>query len=174
MARKPRRRRMGRYIKGGIDDVLSLGTLAGKTLIGTVFDEVVRERTLVSSIVATYSISDLTLGAGIGPVLVGIAHSDYSDAEIEAVIEMTDSWDEGNKTEQELAKRLVRRIGIFEVSASGEDAVLNDGVPIKTKLNWILNSAQSLRLWAYNMGANPLATTVPLVSLQGHANLWPR
>ncbi len=165
---------MGKYIRGGIDDVLSLGTLAGKTLIGTVLDEVVRERTLISSIVAVYSASDVTLGSGIGPILVGVAHSDYSDAEIEEVIEMTDSWDEGNRVEQELSKRLIRRIGIFHFETSGGDSVLNEGRLIKTKLNWVLNSAQSLKLWAYNLGANAFATTVLLIAIQGHANLWPR
>ncbi len=165
---------MGRYIRGGVDEVLSLGTLAGLTLVATPFDEVVRERTLISSLVATYAMSDMTLGASIGPIMVGIAHSDYTDAEIEEVIEMTDSWDEGNLVEQELSKRKIRRIGIFDLDGSGSDTVLNDGKPVKTKLNWILNSAQSLRLWAYNMGANALATTVPVVRIQGHANLWPR
>jgi len=28
-------------------------------------------------------------------------------------------------------------------------------------------------MWAYNAGSNALATTVPNVSVDGHANLWP-
>ncbi len=163
-------RKMGRYIKGGVNETLSLGTLAATTLVGVDFDEAVNERTLVSSIVATWALSDTTIAANRGPVLVGVAHSDYTDAEIEAVIELTDSWDEGNKTQQEIAKRLVRKIGTL--TADGQIAVLNDGRPIKTKLNWILNQGQTLRLWAYNTGT--AALDAGAVRIEGHANLWPK
>ena len=168
---------MGRYLKGSVNEELSLGTLAARTLIGTTFDETVNERTLVSSLVATWSLQDFTAAAGDGPIMVGVAHGDYSDAEIEAVLEATGSWDEGDKVAQEVGKRLVRRIGVFRVQASDAGTgtyTLNDGKPIKTKLNWILNQGVRLKIWAYNMGSSPLATTNPVVGAEGHANLWPR
>ncbi len=169
---------MGRYIKGRVSEQLSLGTLAATTLVSADFDDTVTERTLVSSIVASWSMADMTEGAGIGPIMIGIAHSDYSDAEMEAVIENDQNWAEGDLVAQEVGKRKVRTIGIFPTSPGGgggtEISVLNDGKPIKTKLNWILNSGQTLALWAYNMGANPLATTIPVIRIEGHANLWPR
>ncbi len=168
---------MGRYIRGTVDENLALGTLGAQALVKLDFDETVNERTLVSSIIATYAMQDFTLAAGDGPILVGVAHSDYSAAEIEAVIESTGSWNEGDKVAQEVAKRLVRKIGIFpSVGGAGASApaVLNDGKPIRTKLNWILLQGQTLTLWAYNLGTSPLATTDPQVSVQGHANLWPR
>ncbi len=177
MARKrsQRRRRMGRYLRGTVDETTLLGTLAGSTLISDIYDNVVNERTLVSSHIGTWTLSDLTPGAGVGPILVGIAHSDYTNAEIEEVIEATASWNEGDLLAQERAKRKVRRIGIFDTLDNAADSVvLNDGKPIKTKLNWILLQGQSLRFWAYNMGTGALATTDPRLQVQGHVNLFPR
>jgi len=164
MARRPtRRRRMGRYIRGNIDENLGLGT------------ETVNERTLVTSIIASWSLSNWTPAEGRGPVVVGVAHSDYTDPEIEAYIENTGSWNEGSKVEQEIGRRKIRRVGQFDIpSGATVSAVLNDGKPIRTKLNWILNQGQTLRYWAYNQGTLAIATTIPDVRLQGHANLFPK
>ncbi len=167
---------MGRYIRGNVDEDLGLGTLAAKSLVTGVFDEGVSERTLISSLIATYSIENFTPGAGIGPLLVGIAHSDYSAAEVEAYIETLDSWKEADKIGQEVGKRQIRKIGVFrrQSGAAVDTQALNEGRPIKTKLNWILNKDQTLDLWVYNMGSAAIATTVPVVHCEGHANLWPR
>ncbi len=170
------KRRMGKYIRGTVDEDLGIGTLASKTLTSIIFDEVVNERTLVSSVVATYSMSNWTSIASVGPILVGLAHSDYSNAEIEEFLETTGSWNEGDLVQtKEVAKRLVRRIGILDATPSLERTVtMNDGKAIKTKLNWVLLQGQSLRLWAYNTGTANVATTVPNVHAAGHANLWPK
>jgi len=174
-ARRPRKRAMGRYIRGTVDTKFSLTTLAATTAVKQDFDNVVNERTLVSSIVATYSLENLTPAAADGPIMVGLAHSDYTVAEIEAVIEATGSWNEGDKVAQEIAKRQVRRIGVFADPQLAEQAmVLNDGKPIKTKLNWILLQGQTVAVWAYNMGSSALATTVPVLLINGHANLFPK
>jgi len=165
---------MGRYIRGVVDQQLSLGTLAAKVVVGVVMDNVVNERTLVSSIVASYSLRNMTQTSDVGPIMVGLAHGDYSDAEIEAWLENTGSWNEGAKVEQEIAKRLIRIVGTFgtaEVTAGG--IVLADGEKIKTKLNWIVNQGQTLKIWYYNLGGQPLGTTVPVGAVEGHANLWP-
>ncbi len=177
MARKPSkpRRQFARtfYIKGQVDETLTLGTLAAKTLISVTFDEVTSEQMRCSSVQAIWSLGTYTPTLNAGPILIGIAHSDYTDAEIEAVIESTGSWDRGDKISQEIGKRLVRRIGVFDTPDDANDeVVLNDGKPIKTKLNWHLNTGKTLRLWAYNQGTAALATTNPAVRAQGHANLW--
>lgn len=166
---------MGRYIPGDVDEALNLSTLAAGTLISAVFDNTVNERTLISSVDAIYSLSGYTPAAGDGPIMVGLAHSDYSDAEIQAVIDATLSWNEGDLIAQEVAKRRVRRVGIFDTPADATQTVsLNDGKKIKTKLNWIMTQQQTLRLWAMNMGSSALATTNPLVLCEGKANLWPK
>ncbi len=89
------RRKMGKYIRGNIAENMALGTLAANTLISGTTDTV-NERTLISSVVASYSLSGFTAGDNIGPVLVGLAHGDYSDAEIEEWVENQTSWDEGD------------------------------------------------------------------------------
>ncbi len=174
-ARPKRGRRMGRYLKGIVDTSLSLTTLGAKSLAKGNFDNVVNERTLVSSVVASYSLRSFTQGTDDGPIMVGLAHSDYDVAEIEAYIENTGSWNEGDMVSQEVGKRKIRIVGIFDVPANAlEVSVLNDGKPIKSKLNWVLLQSQTVAVWAYNLGASALATTVPVVQIEGHANLWPR
>ncbi len=167
---------MGRYLKGNVDEELGLGTLAARTVVGVLFDETVNERTLITSVDAIWSLDDLTQSAGVGPILCGIAHGDYTDAEVEEYIEQVQSWNEGNKIGQEIARRQIRLIGVFQgatVDAKGM-VVLNDGKPIKTRCNWILNQGQTLRMWAYNTGSQPLATTTPVLRANGHANLFPK
>lgn len=168
---------MGKYIRGLVNEELALGTLAATTIITAPFDDAVNERALISSIVASYSITDLSPGTGIGPIMVGVAHSDYTAAEIEAFLENATTWEETDQIGQEISKRKVRIVGILGQggSASSTDvASLNDGKPIKTKLNWILTVGQTLQLWAYNLGSAAVATTDPLVSCVGHANIFPR
>ncbi len=177
MARHPkRRRRMGKYIRGQVDENLPIGTLAARTLAVAGFDESVNERTFVSSLVASWSLSDWTTGQNIGPLLVGVAHSDYTAAEIEEVIENTGSWNEGDLVSQEIGKRKVRIVGTFRSAnqdGSGT-AVLNQGQAITTKLGWILLTGQNLDLWCYNLGSAAFATTDPDLHVEGHVNLWPR
>ncbi len=172
-----KRRPMGRYIRGGIDEDIPLTTLAARTLTSAVFDDSVTERSLISSMVATWTMKNKTAGASIGPIMVGVAHSDYTNAEIQEVIDNTRSWEEQDKIGQEVGRRLVRIVGTFSDEGGAAPTVslaLKDGQPIKVKLNWILNAGQSLRAWAYNLGSAAIATTVPVVHLEGHANLWPR
>ncbi len=172
-----RGRKFRRYIKGKIEKDLALGTLATKALVGGETAETVGERTLVSSIVATWSYEGLDPVANDGPIIFGVAHSDYTAAEIEAVLENTGSWAEGDLPAQEIANRKVRIIGTFPKRGAsgqlGQAVVFNDGRPMKTKLNWILTTGQGLDLWAYNAGTDNL-TTGSTVHAYGHVNLWPQ
>ncbi len=174
---KPRRGwRNARYIRGNVDEELALTALASKDVVGAVFDETVNERTLVSSLVATWTMENFTVGAGIGPIVVGVAHGDYSDAEIEEWLESTGQWNEGNLVAREIGARKIRQVGTFPAAEGGGIGAVNLalGRAIKTRLNWILLQGQTLRIWAYNAGSQPVATTVPSVTINGHANLWPK
>ncbi len=175
MAKYPKRRRMGRYIRGNVNEVLALGTLASLTGVIAAFDDTVEERTLISSIIASYALEGYTGVLGDGPVMVGIAHGDYSLAEIEAWIENAQGWQEGDHVAREVGARLVRVIGTFGVTVASDAGIetLNDGKKIKTKLNWILNASQTLTLWAYNLGSGAL-TTGSIVHANGHVNLFPK
>ncbi len=171
-----RRRRSRKYLRGNVDEDLTVGALIAKGAGSGSFDESVNERTLVSSIVATWTLDEWTVATGTGPLVVGVCHSDYTTAEIEAFIENAASWNEGDKIGQEIAKRLIRRIGEFDISdtAVAHD-VLNDGKPIKTKLNWMLLQGQTLRLFFYNTGTATISTaTAAVVRCNGHVNLWPQ
>ncbi len=168
---------MGRYIRGNVDEELALAALASKDVVGAVFDEVVNERTYVSSIDAKYAISNWTDTSGAGPVIFGVAHSDYTDAEVEEWIESTGQWNEGNLVaSREIGRRLIREIGTFETMPRAADEVVAafDGRSKKTKLGWILLQGQTLRLWAYNAGSAAIATTVPSLTANGHVNLFPK
>ncbi len=166
---------MGKYLRGIVDEDLSLSTLGAKTLVKTNFDNTPQEELFVSSIQAAWSIAEFTGANNDGPIMVGIAHSDYTVAEIEEYIENAASWSVGDKIAQEQAKRLVRIVGIFRRESSAvAGAVLNDGKLIKTKLNWQLITGQTLAIWAYNLGSSALATTDPQLFCEGHANLWQR
>ncbi len=165
----------GKYIRGNIDEEFSLSTLASKTLLSNQFDENVTEKTLLSSIQCTWSLDNITVPQG--PILFGIAHSDYTDPEIEEVIEATESWNLGNKVAQEVGRRLVRQIGVFVVdvgnpSVTTQDIQFNEGKPVKTRLNWSLQTGATLRHWAYNISASALSNTSPVMRCNGKANLW--
>nr|APC94145.1 hypothetical protein [uncultured marine virus] len=175
MAKKPSRRKFRKYLKGNIDEVLTLSTLGAGTLISDTFDNAVAEKTFVTSIDAIWELDAFAITSGDGPIEVGVAHSDYSDSEIQQVIDNTGSWDEGDLVSQEIAKRKVRVIGMFDTAlgaVGGVQTVLNDGKPIHTKLNWMLQSGDTLRLWAVNKGGSPLATGAN-VKANGRAHLWP-
>ncbi len=180
MPKKSGRKRksvFGKYMRGSISEELDLGTLAAKTLVAQAFDEVVVEVTRVSSIEVVASLRDFTPAVDVGPILIGVAHSDYTAAEIEEYLENTGSWNRGDQINQEISKRLIRRLGIFDIhlpstSPQFQAMVLNNGRPLKVKLNWKLVTGQSLDLWGYNLGAAAIATTTPVVALEGHANLW--
>ncbi len=169
------KRKFTKYLRGTIDDQLAIGTLSTKDAAIAALAGVVNERTFVSSIKASWSLTDWTQTATDGPILVGIAHSDYTAAEIEEWIENSGGWNEGDLVAQEIAKRKIKRIGVFQTANSDliGTAVLEEGRLITTKCKWILLQGQTLNIWAYNMGESAPATG-SIVRVAGHANLWPR
>ncbi len=96
----------------------------------------------------------VNLAAVDGPVTVGFAHGDYTIAEIKACLEQAGAISVGNKTAQEVANRQVRVVGVI----SGLHAVLNDGRPIKTRLNWLIPIGKTVSLFAFNESTGVLIT----------------
>ncbi len=176
MVKHPKRRRkFRRYLRGEISNKFNLGTLAGQAIVSDLVDDNVTESTWLSSVKATWAIDDLTPGADIGPIMVGIAHGDYATSEILEWVTNTAAWKVGDKIAQEISRRLIRKVGIFrEPETAASSVTLNDGKPITTKCGWMLATGQTVRIWAMNTGDNPLATTDPEVHTEGHANLWPK
>ncbi len=165
-------RSFANYIAGNIQLDVVLTTLAAATGVLASTDTV-DDTTRVSSIRNSYSLEDFTDGAGIGPITVGVAHSDYSLAEVEAYIKLSTGWSQADMVSREISGRRIRKIGTFETKADGTVvSVLNDGKPIKTKLNWLLSEGQGLNFYGFNTGSNAVATTVPRIHVEGKANLW--
>ncbi len=136
-------------------------------------DSTVNERTFVSSLVAKWSIGDLTPSVNTGPIVVGVCHGDYTDTEILEYLTQAGSWNETDLIAQERAKRKIRVVGYFSQPLSATDILtLNDGRAIKTKLNWLVAEGQGLNFFVYNLGTSALAGTQPNVNVQGHANLF--
>ncbi len=177
MARKRGgRRAFKRYLKGKVNFTIALGTLAADTVLGANVVDVLTEKAWLSSVKARWSMENWTDATNVGPILVGVAHSDYSDTEIEEWIENAASWKQGDKVSQEIARRKIREVGMFQTprtAAATAIAVLNQGSPITTKCNWQLITGQTLKIWTFNTGGAAVATTDPAISVNGHCNLWP-
>ncbi len=102
----------------------------------------------------------------------GIAHGDYSAAEIEECLEALTAVDLGDKVAQERTNRLVRQVGIIAGDAgetAGMAAPFNGGRSVKTKLNWLLSGGDTLQLWVRN-GSGTVYTTGSAIAASG--NIW--
>lgn len=100
----------------------------------------------------------------------GVAHSDYTAAEIEECLEETGAMDIGDKIAQEKANRLVREIGQISGGDSAAGGIMfNDGKPVKTRLNWFMSTGDSLQLWIRN-ASGVVWTTGSTITIAG--NLW--
>lgn len=154
---------------------LALTNLAANDLVSDVLSDSAIDTIFGITLKATWAIANHT--AAEGPIDVGIAHSDYTDAEIEEWIENQASWEQGDKIGQEVGRRKIRQVGAFrteQVDVGLANYTLNEGREITTKCNWMLQTGQTLKIWAYNSGGSALATTNPAVRVNGHCNLWPR
>jgi len=152
----------------------ALGTLAANDLIKLDVADAVSEKAYCTSVNLSWSLANFIPTANAGPILVGIAHSDYTAAEIEEWIENLFSWNQGDKVQQEVAGRLIRRVGVLTPAGEGLllSTTLNDGKPVRTKAKWQLVTGQTIALWYYNMGSVALAGD-SVVETVGFANLWP-
>ncbi len=102
------RRKFRRYLKGKINEDADLTTLAANTSVKNGLTTVVDDSTWVSSIKATWSMTGFTPTNNAGPIYVGVAHNDYTNAEIQEWIENTGAWNAGDLQSQEIAKRKIR------------------------------------------------------------------
>ncbi len=146
---------------------LTVGALAAQDLVSTVLADTADDEIFGISLDATYTLSDHT-GAE-GPIDVGIAHSDYSAAEIEEWFEAQGAWDRSDLILREQARRRCRHVGTF--AGLSTDEVLADGVRIRTPLKFVFQEGMTLALWAFNSSSATL-TTGALVKIAG--TLWCR
>jgi len=133
---------------------LALAALANLDLIAGAVTATSTEAYRLLSIKLAWAIRNHTPGEG--PITIGVAHGDYSAAEIEEWLEATSAIELGNLVAKEQSSRLCRRIGTFDGELAQE--VLNDGKPVHTKLNWLMATGQTLQMWAYNRSGAVLTT----------------
>lgn len=105
---------------------------------------------------------------GDGPITVGYCHSDYSVAEIKECLEAQAAVATGNKIALEQSNRLVRIVGTIRAVANAGSA-LNDGKPIKTRLNWLITVGDQVNFFAFNENTAAL-TTGGVINAVG--NMW--
>ncbi len=147
-----------------VDGSLAASTLASNDVISGNLVAVGDEEFRLLSLTGLWSLRGAT--AGEGPLMFGVAHSDYTDAEIEECLEVSTGLTRGDKVAQEQASRLVRRIGQFPVSSAAES--FREGEVIKTRLNWHITEGQTLKAWIWNKSGAAL-TTGALVLFNGDA-----
>ncbi len=170
MARRKRsRRRSFNLRRVRVTDELAVGALASLDVVSAAMTAAVTDPLRVISANLTWSLADL--GALDDDAQeFGIAHSDYQANEIEEALEAVASIDLGNKLAQEQANRLVRSVGQFvDTAGTGGGLGFNDGRPMKTKLNWLLSTGDSLSMWIRN-GSGAVYTTGATVVVLG--DLW--
>ncbi len=159
---------MRNYVKMRIIDSVTLGALATNDVQADFMGFALVSDGRVSSIDGVWTMRGGA--ADEGPVVFGVAHHAYTDAEIEECLE---AQTQGQDTliMNERSNRLVREIGVFR-DLTGQDQVFNDNRPVKTKLNWhCQESAEPFKAWAYNISSATL-TTGALLLFMGKANLF--
>ncbi len=144
---------------------VTLGALANNIVVTGTLTSSADGQYRAMSVKLLWSIRNVTVGQG--PIIVGFAHSDYSVTEIKEAIEIASSINIGDKVSNEKANRLVRVVGVF--SGAESDQVLNDGKPMKTRLNWQMPIGANVNVFAYNDSGAAL-TTGGLVEANG--DLW--
>ncbi len=118
------------------------------------------------SVTASWVITGST--AAEGPVTVGYAHSDYTQTEIKECLEAFASVDQGDKIARERTSRLVRIVGTISLGSGANR--LNNGMPVKTKLNWLINIGDSVNIFSFNENTSTALTTGAIVNHQG--TIW--
>ncbi len=147
-----------------VTDEQALGTLASDiAILGGLHGAVVAAIRVVSAAM-TWALNGLTEGEG--PITVGYAHGDYTVTEIKECLEAQASASGQDKIARERANRLIRVVGTFSGEANQS---LNDGKPIKTRLNWRITPGVVLNAFVFNEGTGAL-TTGAFIHTQG--NLW--
>ncbi len=149
MAKHGKRRRYN-LRKVRVSSILSVGALASLDLTEGNLHTVPTDPLRIVSVRFSYSLTDLAAVIDDGAEF-GLAHGDYSAAEIEECLEAQSGINRNDKIANERANRLVRSIGRFTGSPGADGSKdVNDGKPIHTKLNWYIGIGQALAVWIRN------------------------
>ncbi len=162
MAKHPKRRRRTGFRVLPFSVGAAAGTVANGAVATATVSDVVDDRVWFMSLHTTVGTRGFT--AGEGPIVVGVAHSDYTAAEIEECLEAQAAWDSSDLVAREQARRKVRTIGTFPIVTAND--VLNDGRQMKIKLGWMAELGMTLDFWIWNKSGATL-TTGGIVTFDG-------
>ncbi len=144
-----------------ISGTLNLLTLANETvLVDDVFGGNLTEDLYVMSVDLNAEIINLTAGEG-DPHTCGFAHGDYTVTEIKEALEVQ-LLGPGSKIEQERARRLIRKTGIYVAETEAQTKLnlkgrAGDG-QIRTKIKFMVQSGKTLSMWVFNESGAALTT----------------
>jgi len=144
-ARKGKRRRSAGFRVVRVKGSVALATLANLTVVKASLFVNGGQRQFIIAADLTWTLMNAT--ATEGPFYCGLAHNDYTVAEIKEWIE-SGAGVETNQIEQEKNRRLCRDSIVF--SGVGTEEVANDGKPKRTKVRFHVEDSQELAFWVYN------------------------
>ncbi len=154
-AKKRRRRRSGRFVALPFNTQQALATLADETVVSADLTTNLAEDFYAISVDIIASIDG---GASEGPVEVGVAHDDYTVAEIKEFIDVN-LTDPDDKIAQERSRRLIRRLGtIANIGAGGASLVPRSGEAKRIPLRFVLGDGHTLSAWVMNHSGGALTT----------------
>lgn len=145
------RRRKGSYVALPVDTYKAVGALADDTITDLELLGTLSEDLFLISAELSWALNNHT--AGEGPIMVGLADSDYSITEIGECLDATPLTPD-DRVAMERVRRKVRRVGSFPGLATEE--VLEDGVQKKTPLKWATGTG--LQLFVKNNSGSVLTT----------------
>ncbi len=135
---------------------MALSTLADNSVLKTAIQAAFTRRFRVAYLKGTWIIRGGTSTEG--PLVVGLAHSDYTIAEIQEATDVS-VISSSEKIANERRRRLVRKVGAFKMFESNEQLQGDRGSEkVFTRLNWPIEEDFSLDLWAQNRSGATLTT----------------
>ncbi len=142
------------FVAVRVNSTLTLGTLASNVAVVQALDGSVAVDKMFA-VSADILWGSLNATPGEGPIVVGLAHDDYSVTEIKEALEAS-NMDQSDKVAQEQARRLVRDAGIFPYILSEE--TLNQGRHIRTRLKFYVENGHGINAFAINRSGSTLTT----------------
>lgn len=161
-AKRKTRKRDPNFVAIPVSVKMSLSTLADETLLGATLLGATAEDLFVISCDLQWGLRGHATGEG--PIEVGLAHGELSDAEVEEFVEVS-FLDPNNILAKERARRPVRRAGIFPGLSSEEVLPSINGNKVRTRVKFHIGE-HGLRAWAYNHSGAALAGS-DVITIQG-------
>lgn len=151
----PKKGRKGRITAVRAHGELALSTLGDNATLGANMFASAVEGSDIYLISGDILLNMKGMAGSEGPILVGCAHDDYTDAEVTENLQ-ADHLDFSDKIEMEKARRVVREWGQF--SALDTDEVLNDGKPLRVRFRFRSEEGHNVKIWAHNFSGATLTT----------------